>query len=107
MPHVVTENCINCKYTDCATVCPTESFREGANMVVIDPDACIDCFACAAACPTGAIFADAEVPAQWQEYIALNARLSKAWPVITEKRECLGHPADGTSRRDLLDERAA
>ena len=33
MAHIVTENCINCKYTDCAAVCPADAFREGANMV--------------------------------------------------------------------------
>src|SRR5262249_58450574 len=43
MTHVVTESCIKCKYTDCVDVCPVDCFREGPNMLAIDPDECIDC----------------------------------------------------------------
>ena len=46
MTHVVTEACIKCKYTDCVDVCPVDCFREGPNMLVIDPDECIDCTLC-------------------------------------------------------------
>ena len=38
MTYVVTESCIKCKYTDCVDVCPVDCFREGPNMLVIDPD---------------------------------------------------------------------
>ena len=37
MAHVVTENCINCKHTDCVEVCPVDCFHEGPNFLVIDP----------------------------------------------------------------------
>jgi Fe-S-cluster-containing dehydrogenase component len=43
MPYVVTESCIQCKYTDCVAVCPMDCFHAGPNFLVIDPDACIDC----------------------------------------------------------------
>ena len=43
MTHIVLESCIRCKYTDCVDVCPVDCFREGPNMLVIDPDECIDC----------------------------------------------------------------
>ena len=43
MTHVVVETCIKCKYTDCVDVCPVDCFREGPNMLSIDPDECIDC----------------------------------------------------------------
>ena len=43
MTYIVTENCIKCKYTDCVDVCPVDCFREGPNMLVIDPEECIDC----------------------------------------------------------------
>jgi ferredoxin len=107
MAYVVTANCVNCKYTDCVAVCPTEAFREGANMLVIDPDVCIDCDGCVPECPTEAIYPDREVPTQWQEFIGLNARLAKEWPVINEKKGCIGHLEDGKSRRELVDERPA
>ena len=41
MTYVVTESCIKCKYTDCVDVCPVDCFREGPNMLVIDPEECI------------------------------------------------------------------
>ena len=43
MTHVVTDNCINCKHTDCVEVCPVDCFHAGPNFLVIDPDECIDC----------------------------------------------------------------
>ena len=57
MAFVVTENCINCKYSDCVEVCPVDCFHEGPNFLVIDPEACIDCSLCVAECPAEAIFA--------------------------------------------------
>src|SRR4051812_47232153 len=62
MTYVVTESCIKCKYTDCVDVCPVDCFREGPNMLVIDPDECIDCTLCVPECPVEAIFAEDDVP---------------------------------------------
>lgn len=61
MPYVVTESCIQCKYTDCVAVCPMDCFHAGPNFLVIDPDTCIDCSICAPECPVGAIHAEADV----------------------------------------------
>jgi ferredoxin len=109
MAHVVCEPCVNCKYTDCVTVCPVDCFFEGRNMLVIHPDECLDCGACVPVCPTEAIHLDADVPGRWAEFVELNARLARegGWPNITRQKACLGHPSDGRSRRDLLDERPA
>ncbi len=106
MTHVVCEPCINCKYTDCVTVCPVDCFYEGVNLLVIHPDECIDCEACVPVCPTSAIFRDSEVPGKWTEFVELNVRLAKSgWPNVTEQKQCMGHLEDGKSRRELLDER--
>jgi len=43
MTFVVTDICIKCKYMDCVEVCPVDCFHEGENMLVIDPEECIDC----------------------------------------------------------------
>jgi ferredoxin len=86
MAFVVTDNCIRCKYTDCVSVCPVDAFREGPNFLVIDPDECIDCDLCPIECPAGAIFQEDEVPAEQQQFIALNAELSQLWPPITEMK---------------------
>ena len=86
MPFVVTENCIKCKYTDCVEVCPVDCFHEGPNMLVIDPDECIDCSLCEPECPAEAIMSDEDVPDEMQQFIGLNAELSKDWPVISEMK---------------------
>ena len=67
MTHTVCEPCTDCKYTDCVAVCPVE-----------------------------AIFAEANVPAQWQSYTPLNATKSAEIKAagtghITEK----GDPKEG------------
>src|SRR3990167_5463604 len=83
---VVTESCIRCKYMDCVEVCPVDCFREGPNMLVIDPEECIDCNLCVPECPVDAIYPDDEVPLEQQDFIELNAKLAKQWPAITIKK---------------------
>jgi len=85
MAHVVTENCINCKHTDCVEVCPVDCFHEGPNFLVIDPDECIDCTLCVEECPVGAIFPELDVPAGQEGFLALNAELVREWPVLAHK----------------------
>ena len=87
MTFVVTENCIRCKYTDCVEVCPVDCFYEGENMLVINPDECIDCGVCEPECPAEAILADTDPDAQ--KWIDLNAKYAALWPVITEKIDAL------------------
>ena len=72
MTHVVTENCINCKHTDCVEVCPVDCFHAGPNFLVIDPDECIDCTLCVPECPVNAIFAEDEVPEEWKNFTEKN-----------------------------------
>src|SRR5437764_697509 len=55
MTYVVTDACIRCKYMDCVEVCPVDCFYEGENMLVINPDECIDCGVCEPECPVDAI----------------------------------------------------
>ena len=43
MTYLVNDKCIKCKYMDCVEVCPVDCFYEGENMLVINPDECIDC----------------------------------------------------------------
>ena len=103
MTYVVTENCIKCKYTDCVDVCPVDCFREGPNFLVIDPDECIDCTLCVAECPAEAIFAEDDLPADQQHFLALNAELSKAWPAIVESKEPLADADEWVKVKDKLD----
>ena len=89
MPHVVCEPCVNCRTTNCCVVCPVEAFREDTNMLVIDPDVCIDCGACVGECPVQAIYPDGDVPAQWAKYVALNKDKAPSLPSINTKKEPL------------------
>ncbi len=87
MTFVVTEECIKCKLTDCVEVCPVDCFHEGPNMLVIDPDECIDCTLCEPECPVEAISSEDDVTENKQKFIELNAELSRLWPVINEMKD--------------------
>ena len=103
MTYVVTENCIKCKYTDCVVVCPVDCFHEGPNILVIDPDECIDCGLCEPECPVNAIYADMDTPADQQEFLELNNKLAKEWPVINEKKEPLEDAAEWDGKAGKLE----
>lgn len=90
MTYVVTEPCVRCRYTDCAAVCPVEAFHLDDEMLVINPDTCIDCDACVPECPVEAIYPEDKVPAQWQHYTELNAeKAASGLPIISEKIDAL------------------
>lgn len=89
MTHVVTDNCINCKYTDCVTVCPVDCFHEGPNFLVIDPEECIDCALCISECPANAIKQEFELTNDQKLFIKLNRELSQQWPVINTQKNPL------------------
>lgn len=87
MTYLVTDNCVKCKHQDCISVCPVDCFYEGENMLVINPDECIDCGVCVPECPVDAIFPDVELgeeeAARWEE---INRKYALIWPNITEMR---------------------
>lgn len=94
MTHVVTESCIRCKYTDCVDVCPVDCFREGPNMLVIDPDECIDCAVCIPECPVNAIKAEEDLDPNEVKFTALNLELARMWPSITRTKPSLSDADD-------------
>ncbi len=98
MAFVVTDSCIKCRYTDCVEVCPVDCFHEGPNFITIDPDECIDCALCEPECPVNAIMNEDAVPADQQQFIALNAELSKEWPIINI---CKGPLPDAEQWKDV------
>lgn len=98
MTFVITEKCIRCKYMDCVEVCPVDCFYEGPNMLVINPDECIDCSLCEPECPVNAIYAEDDLPAEYQPFMELNEELSKKWPNITHHKE---PPADADEWKDV------
>ena len=83
MTYVVTEACIKCKYMDCIEVCPVDCFYEGENMLVINPDECIDCGVCEPECPAEAIQPD--TVGGMEKWVAHNRDYAALWPNITHK----------------------
>ena len=81
MAYVIAEPCIGTKDSACVDACPVDCIHpkkdEGdygaADQLFIDPVECIDCDACVEACPVDAIFAEDQVPEEWQRFIAINA----------------------------------
>ena len=66
-------------------------------MLVIDPDECIDCTLCEPECPVEAISSEDDVTENMQQFIELNAELSRLWPVINEMKD---PPEDADEWRD-------
>jgi ferredoxin len=81
-------------------------FYELDNQVLIHPEDCIDCTACVSVCPVEAIYAESDVPAEFQadtEFNATQARQVKdsgkeailkkkdALPTAAERKKELGY----------------
>ncbi len=88
MAYIVTEPCVDCKYTDCAAVCPVEAFHELSDKLLINPDTCIDCDACLPECPVEAIFSDMSIPEEYLGWVEINAEAEK-YPIISAKQPAL------------------
>lgn len=99
MTYIVNDNCIKCKYTDCVDVCPVDCFYEGENMLVINPDECIDCGVCEPECPAEAIKPEAPELAKW---IDLNRKYSALWPNISESKEAPADADDWKGKKDKM-----
>jgi len=78
---------VKCKLTDCVEVCPVDCFYEGENMLVINPDECIDCGVCEPECPINAIEPDTNK--NTEKLVVLNKEMSAKWPNINKKKDPL------------------
>jgi len=88
MTYLVTDNCVQCKHTDCVSVCPVDCFYEADNFLAINPDECIDCGVCVPECPAEAIVADVDLPEDEREkWDKINREVS-GWGVnIVEQKD--------------------
>ena len=91
MAHVVTERCVDCRYTDCCAVCPVDCFYETESpaMLVIDPDTCIDCGLCIPECPIQAIWPEDELPDAYSEWLDRNNELFGGGTMIKTQKDAL------------------
>ena len=84
MTYYVNETCVKCKHTDCVEVCPVDCFYEGENMLVINPDECIDCGVCEPECPVDAIKPDSFSEPDKDHWLNINKEFSTRWPNLTK-----------------------
>ena len=89
MAYIVTDNCVNCKYTDCVEVCPVDCFYQDEKMLVIAPDECIDCGACEPECPVEAIYSEDECPEDQLHWLQYATDKWESLEVITEQQSPL------------------
>jgi ferredoxin len=89
MTYLVTDNCVKCKHTTCVSVCPVDCFYEGTDMLVINPDECIDCGVCEPECPVGAIVQDSELfdLLETERWTEINRKHSEEWTNITVAKD--------------------
>lgn len=103
MAFIVTEACIRCKFQDCVQSCPVTCFHEGENMLVIDPEACIDCGACEPECPAEAIIRDTDTEADVERWLAFNRKYAAIWPAIREPGDTPDDAEDWVEVEDKLE----
>lgn len=73
MTYVIAQPCVDVKDRACIEECPVDCIYEGARMLYIHPDECVDCGACEPVCPVEAIYYEDDLPEQWSGYTAINA----------------------------------
>jgi NAD-dependent dihydropyrimidine dehydrogenase PreA subunit len=71
--YTIAEPCVDLKDKACIEECPVDCIYEGARMLFIHPDECVDCGACEPVCPVEAIYYEDDVPEQWTQYTQINA----------------------------------
>jgi ferredoxin len=93
---------VDCKYTDCVTVCPVDAFHEGPRTLYINPDTCVNCDACVPACPVEAIYSEENLPSKWASYLDINKDGAAAHPVINQKKDPMptAKPLDELKKMD-------
>jgi len=88
MAYIIAQPCVGVKDTACVAVCPVDCIHPtkdeadfaAIDQLFIDPDTCIDCNLCVDECPVQAIFPQADLPAEWNEYSEKNAAYFKNKP---------------------------
>lgn len=102
MTYVVTENCIQCRHTNCVDICPADAFHLGPNFIAINPRECVDCGLCVPECPEEAIVPENELDSGNRHFLELNAELAQSWPVILQRIPPLAGHEDWSGRSGKL-----
>ncbi|MBF2735033.1 MAG: ferredoxin family protein, partial [Betaproteobacteria bacterium AqS2] len=70
------------------------------NMLVINPEECIDCALCVPECPVDAIYHEDDVPAEQKPYFAINEKFAKVWPVLLAQKPAPPDADDWANKPD-------
>jgi NAD-dependent dihydropyrimidine dehydrogenase PreA subunit len=91
MTFVITSACVDVLDQSCIEVCPVDCiyFEDADRMCYVEPDECIDCAVCEAACPVAAIYKDTEVPKEAAEFTAINELWFKDKEAARQKVDAL------------------
>jgi ferredoxin len=73
MAYVIALPCVDLLDKTCIAECPVDCIYEGDRMLYIHPDECVDCGACEPVCPVEAIHFEADLPAPWKGFAAIDA----------------------------------
>ena len=76
MAYVIAEPCIYSMDQSCVAVCPVDCIAADPRVdrkFYIDPHGCIDCGSCESACQNGAIYPADALPAEWADYVRVDA----------------------------------
>ncbi|MEH3154421.1 MAG: ferredoxin family protein [Gordonia paraffinivorans] len=71
MTYVVTDACVDELDRSCAEECPVDCIYEGARMMYINPDECVDCGKCMPVCPNDAIYSEHTVPEDKSSFLEM------------------------------------
>ena len=100
MTYVIGQPCVDIKDRACVEECPVDCIYEGARMLYIHPDECVDCGACEPVCPVEAIYYEDDLPEPLQPYLAENATFFA--DTLPGRTEPLGSPA-GAAKLGAID----
>ena len=93
MTYVIAEPCVDVIDKACIEECPVDCIYEGARMLYIHPDECVDCGACEPVCPVEAIFYEDDLPDKWHDYTRPTSTSSttSARPAVPSKVGKIDH----------------
>uniref|UniRef100_UPI00194FA417 4Fe-4S dicluster domain-containing protein n=2 Tax=Bacteria TaxID=2 RepID=UPI00194FA417 len=80
-------SCVYACPVNCIHPTPDEPDFRTAEMLYVDPAACVDCGACASACPVDAITSSKKLTEEQKPFIEINAdfyRQSRPRPILAQ-----------------------
>jgi NAD-dependent dihydropyrimidine dehydrogenase PreA subunit len=94
MTYVIGRECVDVMRKDCVEECPADCIYEGARMMYINPNECVDCGACRLICDVGAIYYETDLPEDEALHLIDNAAFFER--ILPGRDAALGNPGGAT-----------